>query len=393
MYNVLAHSLGRIFLQQAKWCNLKYILLILLLPVLVLADPPATYYDTVDLTSGATLRSSLHLIIDGHTKIPYTSSSTDTWDVLNQADQNPLNSTQILDVYQNRAFPKSDGGNDNYNREHTWPKSYGFPDDGSSNKPYTDCHHLFLCDIGYNGSRGSYIFDNCYSSCSNYPADNYNGQSGNNRAKNATPVGIWETWEGRRGDVARAMFYMDVRYEGDGSEPDLRLTDDPNLIVQYQTGNNEPIAYMGLLEVLLEWHLEDPVDDKERNHNDKVYLYQHNRNPFVDHPEWVSGVYLGIISGVDSPEKPARIASIYPNPFNPSTSIDISINGTQQLRVEVVAIDGSIVQTLLNRQTEGAVTLQWDGTDSTGQPVSSGTYFCRAKCGLVTDTKPMVLIK
>ena len=58
-----------------------------------------------------------------------------------------------------------------------------------------------------------------------------------------------------------------------------------------------------------------------------------------------------------------------------------------------MAIDGSIVQTLLNRQTEGAVTLQWDGTDSTGQPVSSGTYFCRAKCGLVTDTKPMVLIK
>ena len=50
---------------------------------------------------------------------------------------------------------------------------------------------------------------------------------------------------------------------------------------------------MGLLADLLQWHDEDPVDDRERGRNDVVYSYQGNRNPFIDHPEWVSYVFLG----------------------------------------------------------------------------------------------------
>ncbi len=363
-----------------------------------LADPPEGYYDSADTSTPESLRNTVHLIIDGHTKISYTASSTDTWDVLEQADVDPFNSSRILDIYQNRTFIKHGGGNNDYNREHTWPKSYGFPDDGYSNKPYTDCHHLFLCDIGYNSDRGSRIFDDCLSGCSTRHTDYYNGQSGTNRFKDATPIGIWETWAGRKGDVARAMFYMDVRYEGDGSEPDLILTDDPYLILAGQTGNNEPVAYMGLLEVLIQWHLDDPVDDLERHHTDVVAQYQGNRNPFVDHPDWAGFIFAGIplVSGVEDgvPMASNVIASIYPNPFNPSTSINLELGREGPVRVDIYSLEGKLVRTLINEvRPAGMLVLRWNGRDDRGGLAASGSYFCRLQGNGQTDTAKMVLLK
>ena len=113
------------------------------------------YYNGVDTSSAAALRASLHALIDDHTRIPYTSSATDTWDVLELAQQDPQNAARILDVYRNRSFVKVGGGNTNYEREHVWPKSYGFPDDDGMNMPYTDCHMLWLCDGGYNSARSN----------------------------------------------------------------------------------------------------------------------------------------------------------------------------------------------------------------------------------------------
>ena len=106
----------------------------------VVAQPPVDYYNPVDATSAETLRATLHDVIDDHTRFPYTASATDTWDILKIANQNPSNASHILDVYKNSSYPKAEGGNANYNR--AWPKSYGFKRDGSSNYPYTDCHHL-----------------------------------------------------------------------------------------------------------------------------------------------------------------------------------------------------------------------------------------------------------
>jgi len=362
---------------------------------LALADPPAGYYDTVDPSSPEALRSTLHDVIDNHIKIPYTSSSTDTWNVLELADEDPNDSGRILDVYQNRTFPKHGAGNDDYNREHTWPKSYGFPDDGSSNKPYSDCHHLFLCDIGYNSDRGNRIFDWCLSSCTPRPADDYNGESGENLTKNASPVGVWETWIGRRGDVARAMFYMDVRYEGGGSEPDLILTDDVDLIVDSATGSNESIAYMGLLETLLTWHLEDPVDDKERSRNDWVYTYQQNRNPFIDHPEWVAPLFFDPAAGGDLYEAhDGLITGVSPNPFNPTTTIAFSLPQASAVRVELYSVEGTVVRTLMDEpQGAGEFQLHWDGCDNTGRRVASGPYFCRLRTHFQTDTRVLLLLK
>lgn len=263
--------------------------------------PPVGYYDGVDSGSQSSLRGTLHNVIDDHIRFPYTSSATDTWDILELADEDPNNSSNILDIYKNASYPKAGGGNDDYDREHTWPNSYGFPDDGVNNYPYTDCHALFLANSSYNSSRGNNPYRVCSASCTERPTDVNNGQGGgmgiypgnSNWRTGSGSTGTWETWTGRRGDVARALFYLDVRYEGGTHgvtgvpEPDLILTDDGSLIMT-SGGVNASVAYMGMLSTLLEWHRQDPVDDVERHHNEIVAGYQGNRNPFVDHPGWAA---------------------------------------------------------------------------------------------------------
>lgn len=269
-------------------------------PVVVFPDPPAGYYDSVDSTTQGALRSSLHEIIDDHIRFHYTSGNTDTWDILALADEDPNQPGNVLDVYKNASFPKANGENDNYEREHAWPKTYGFPKDVVANYPITDCHALFSAYKSYNASRGHTLYRYCPAACDERATEVNNGQGGgmgvypgnSNWRKGIGPSGTWETWIGRRGDVARALFYLDVRYEGGFhgvtgvAEPDLILTNNQSDIVS--TGEvNVPVAYMGIKSELLKWHLQDPVDDLERRRNDVVASFQGNRNPFVDRPELV----------------------------------------------------------------------------------------------------------
>ena len=122
------------------------------------AAPPPGYYATVDATNATTLALTLHEVIDDHTRFPYTSGATDTWDILESAQEDPNDPSAILDVYRNESYPKQGGGNAFYDREHTWPRSFGFPNDGSSNYPFSDAHMLHLADGSYNGSRGNKPF-------------------------------------------------------------------------------------------------------------------------------------------------------------------------------------------------------------------------------------------
>jgi len=261
-------------------------------------EPPSDYYSSVDTSSSTSLRTSLHNIIDDHKRYKYTSSKTDTWDILEKADEYSCNNKYIIDVYKNTICFKS---KHSWNREHTWPKSYGFPDKNARNYPYTDCHALRACDSKYNSYRSNKIYDDCDLNCDEREAfleicacefidGNENAFPG---YSNWTDSDSWMVWHGRRGDIARGLFYMDIRYEGGThgetgyAEPDLILTNDTALIYQSKTGNNELIAYMGILDVLIQWHLNDPVDDCERRRNQIVWEYQENRNPFIDHPEWI----------------------------------------------------------------------------------------------------------
>ncbi|HIE71221.1 MAG TPA: ribonuclease, partial [Planctomycetes bacterium] len=140
-------------------CDMRPALALLALAATAAAQAPANYYNTVDTSTAASLRSTLHAVIDDHTRYPYTSGGTDTWDILKDADEDPSNNSRILDVYRNASYAKANGGNSNYNREHVWPNSYGFPTNSGTNYPYTDCHQLFLCDISYNGARDRRPFD------------------------------------------------------------------------------------------------------------------------------------------------------------------------------------------------------------------------------------------
>ena len=302
---------GRGFNERAMSRSINALLLAVLAPA-GWSQVPSGYYDSVDTSDPAALRATLHQVIDDHLRYPYTSSSTDTWDILEQAQTNPADSGEILDVYKNEEYTKVGGGNSDYNREHPWPSSYGFPNSNSDNYPYSDCHVLFLCNSSYNSSRSNKPYDTCAGGCDEKTTAFNDGQGGgsgsyvgNSNWTDGGGAGRWETWIGRRGDVARALLYMDVRYEGGthgntgSSEPNLILTDNLSLITASNTGSNESVAYMGMLSVLLQWHAEDPVDDFERAGHEVVYGYQGNRNPFIDHPEWADCLYNGSCTGSD----------------------------------------------------------------------------------------------
>lgn len=98
--------------------------------------------------------------------------------------------------------------------------------------------------------------------------------------------------------MARSLLYLDVRYEGRKhkvtgcQEPDLRLTDDRAAIVTEK--GPVDVAYMGMLSDLVRLHFEDPPDAAERHRNDEIEIFQGNRNPFVDHPDWVCDIWLAV---------------------------------------------------------------------------------------------------
>ncbi|QTD48487.1 endonuclease I family protein [Sulfidibacter corallicola] len=279
------------------------------------------YYNSVNPDAAqAAFRTALHDAIDDHVYHPYSDDQTDTWDILELADENPGNGDSVITIYKNASYTKFGGGNGPYNREHTWPKSYGFPDNTFHNSAYTDCHHLRISDGPTNSTRSNTPYGNCDAGCNELPTDANNGVGGGtgqypgNSNWYDNGQDIFEVWFHRRGDIARSILYMDVRYEGGShaptemSEPDLILTDNLGLI--QTTGSNVDTGYMGRLSVLLEWHEADPVDDEERRRNEIVYQFQGNRNPFVDFPEWVDCIFNGECGGV---EIPACIRELFPS--------------------------------------------------------------------------------
>ncbi len=231
------------------------------------------YYQNAEGLKGDALKTALYNIIKGQTEYDYTSSTTDVWDMLKQTDKDPHNSDNVILIYSGasiNAAQEYNNGN-GWTREHVWAKSRG--DFGTDPGPGTDAHHLRPANKNINSARNNRSFDNCID-CEEVL---YNG----NHTGSYIDVNRW-TFEPRdavKGDVARMIFYMATRYEGENGEPDLTLTE--NLPDKYDAS-----PYHGRLSTLLEWNREDPVDDWERNRNEVIYTqFQHNRNPFIDLPE------------------------------------------------------------------------------------------------------------
>ncbi|MBC8402458.1 MAG: endonuclease [Candidatus Marinimicrobia bacterium] len=273
------------------------------------AQIPSGYYDSASGLDDDALKSALNDIIDGHTEYPYTSSGTDVWDILKVSDRDPNNSDNVICVYTQYSIDADQEYNsgDGWSREHVWAKSHG--DFGTETGAGTDLHNLKPEDVSVNSTRNNKDFDDGGTSVTDSsPPAGYDGST--DCLSTST---TWEPPDSVKGDVARIIFYMVTRYEGENGEVDLEMVD-------YADSAPAGEAYHGVQSTLYSWHVADPVDDFETNRNNIIHDYQDNRNPFIDHPE-----YANYIWGGESPSTNAE-------PTNHATSITagrvITINWT-----------------------------------------------------------------
>ena len=232
------------------------------------------YYKQVTNQTGDELRDLLNEIISKDQILYDYDKATETAIL---TDQDPDNPDNIILLYTGRSVSGKWDGGKTWNREHVWAKSIG--DFGTEVGPGTDLHHLKPADPRVNSTRNSRYY-NEISSQFKYALDKLDNVTSN---KYSDTEWSFEPRDEVKGDVARMIFYMDIRYEGKDEYPNLEIVEGP---VQK---TKEP--KFGVLSVLLKWHKQDPVDDFERKRNEQIYKIQNNRNPFIDHPEFVSKIY------------------------------------------------------------------------------------------------------
>ncbi len=227
-------------------------------------DPPAGYYASVTGT-GATLKSTLRTAISAGF---ISRSYGDARYALPIIDRDPNNAANVILVYNGVSVSGAWDLGVTWNREHTWPQSFG---NTSTTAPqYSDLHMLRPCTPSLNSSRG-------------------------NKAYGPDPL-----WDANRpgtpidyhGEAARAIFYAATRY----GDPAGSTTTGTFVLINGQPLTGE--SKMGDLASLLKWHYESPVSERDRKRNQTVYAqslnptyYQNNRNPFVDHPEYVWAIW------------------------------------------------------------------------------------------------------
>jgi endonuclease I len=256
---------------------------------MVIAQIPPGYYSSANGLTGTPLKNALNDIIDGHIEFPYSSSGTDVWDILKETDKDTINTNNVSLFYSGWTLDGAQEYNsgNGWNREHVWAKSHG--NFGTAQGPGTDVHSLRPTDISVNGARGNRWFD---SGDQQY----IDGDGATDCYIDAAGL-VWEPRDKVKGDVARMIFYMATRYEGENGELDLELVD-------YLPPSNTSDPIHAKLSTLLQWHLADPVDDWERNRNNIIYYdYQENRNPFIDHPEYVDEIWSSVANLKDEVSK------------------------------------------------------------------------------------------
>jgi endonuclease I len=242
------------------------------------AQIPLGYYDPAIGLTGPILKAALNDIIQDHVEFPYTSSGTDVWDILKETDKDTFNPDNVILLYTGwsvNAAQEYNSGN-GWNREHVWPQSRG--NFNTNMGVGTDVHALRPTDISVNSARNSRWFAECDLE--------YIDADGPTGSYYSTSEWVWKPRDAVKGDVARMIFYMAVRYEGENGELDLELID------YLPADDNTSLPVHARLNDLLLWHQQDPVSDWERNRNDVIYYnFQQNRNPFIDQPEFAEAIW------------------------------------------------------------------------------------------------------
>jgi hypothetical protein len=323
---------------------------------IVQSTQPTGYYDSTDGLADVALRQALQDIIADPVTVR-AQTYADVINILKDADQNPENSNQVWLVYSEEGRPKLDlqtssNNTGKWNREHTYPRSRGgFFDieedevaDGidvfwttkadSLRHGNSDAHALRAADASENSSRGNQHY----------------GQY----------VGPTGTLGSFRGDVARSVLYMEIRYNG----------------LEVVNGFVTTTGQLGDLATLLDWHRNDPPDDFEMNRNNIVYNWQKNRNPFIDQPlmvEYIWGTNVG-----DNWDQSLSIdneglddLSVYPNPTNGR----VYVSGVNDIsEIEVFSIEGKLLKQY--KLTDNYIDLD----------LASGLYLLKLK----SDTRYMI---
>ncbi|MNX55786.1 Extracellular ribonuclease precursor [compost metagenome] len=293
----------------------NYFLLLLFLTTIGFAQIPSGYYSTATGT-GYTLKTQLYNIIKDHTNNGYAGLYTtyQTSDVDNFYE----NDGTILDMYSEnpsgtdpytyttgttqRCGSYSVEG-DCYNREHIIPQSVF----NEQSPMVADAHFITPTDGKVNGIRSNYPHGNVSSAT-------YTSQNGSKLGSSAVSGysgTVFEPINAFKGDIARMYFYFATRYE--------------NTVAGYSfpmfNGSSNQVFTTAFLNMLLAWHAQDPVSAREITRNNAIYARQNNRNPYIDHPEYVNQIWGGTSSGdTQAPTAPTSLASTAKS----ATSISLS---------------------------------------------------------------------
>lgn len=303
---------------------------------------PAGYYDALEGLSGAALKQALQDII-ADPAVVRLQSYADIWDILKDADRNPENNNQVWCVYTELPMAKLDQQNTSsivgkWNREHIFCQSRGgfevamgdtadginvWNTTGPDNTVdgISDAHHLRAVNGQENSSRNNKNYGTVASG-----------------TVYAGPTGTQGSW---RGDVARALFYMAVRFNA----LDV-VNGDPS---EYLSDGTTPSGEIGDLATLLNWNTQDPADDYEMNRNNVVYNWQMNRNPFIDYPllaDYIFGSHYGDpwSFALANENFIADAVKVYPNPTTDYLMIS-GLSGTSTVTIYTLTGQAVLEQT------------------------------------------------
>jgi endonuclease I len=304
------------------------------------AQIPSGYYANAAGKTGDVLRAALRdITTNGSVKLPYTSSSFDVWNAYAVTDVYPApNNTKVWDMYSDvpggtpayiytiytGQCGTASAEGDCYAREHSMPNSWWGGLNDPSNPQYTDLHHLFPADQYVNNKKSAHPLGQVSSPTwtstngSKIGPCSYPGYTGT----------VFEPIDGYKGDFARAYLYLATRYMNTiGSWVTNYPGTDAQYVIDPATNNYKT----WFINMLIAWNNNDPVDLKEIDRNNAIYYNtpQHNRNPFIDHPE-----YVCLIWGASCTSAPV-IASITAIPAypTPAQTVTVSANITDSYSI------------------------------------------------------------
>jgi len=290
------------------------LLFVLLSSITLFGQAPDGYYDAANGKTGKELKTALFEIIKGHTVISYDGlySAYQTTDniVVNGNnkvyDMYSMKSDGTANYYYSHTSSDQCGTYnseaDCYNREHSMPQSWF----NEASPMVSDLFHVYPTDGYVNNRRSNYPFGTVNSPT--YTSSN-GSKLGNSSYSGYTGI-VFEPIDEFKGDFARTYFYMATRYEDKISSWPANSSTAAAILA----GNSYPAFKDWYVSLLLEWNRIDPVSTKEMNRNNAVYALQHNRNPFIDHPEYAEQIWGNgsvNVSFTSSANTTAQAGSVY----------------------------------------------------------------------------------